>query len=405
MTSYKKNKIVTCNFERIGMGNVMFKLASTFGIAKKRGAICYMGEKTTHLDGFCGPFPLVKPANIDLEHYIKEKYEGIYMPEMISENPQHMNIRVGRYLQSHKYFSHCEDDIKNMFKSSQNWNIKASNWLEAKQISDSDIKVCIHIRRGDMMAEPQTMPSLSWFSAVISKLPTRAKIIIFSDDMEWVQSQPLFMKSNYIHAKNNAKMLDFTLMTLCHYYILSRGTFGWWAAYLSSSKIKVFYKNEFAGTSLDKHFDSYYPKDWEEIKGSNAPPELVYDDIINKPIINIGDNFDLMNWYRFSNLTDLSLTKIMELCINANKNMWKFHILNIKGSFTPTTIMDWRLSVDQTKKLNIVLLLGDNSTIELYQKKIKKINVKKNSLIVFPSYIMFKCTNAAIFYANGNTFI
>ena len=326
---------VTCNFERIGMGNVMFKLASTFGIAKLRGATCYLGESTKHLDGFCGPFPPIKPDNMVSEYYIEESGAGLYTSEMIYKNLQHTNIRVGRYLQSYKYFSHCEADIKRMFTPSQIWQRSANNWFETRQIGEGDIKACIHIRRGDMMEEPQNMPSMSWFSKVISKLPFGTKIIIFSDDMAWVRMQPLFTGPNYIHAENNNKMLDFTLMTLCNYYILSRGTFGWWAAYLSQSKVKVFYKNEFVNTSLEKYFDSdYYPEEWEEINVTNAPRTQKHNtemiNITNEPFISVDDEYDLINWHRFSNLTDLSLDKIRKLCIKANKSMWNFHILNIK---------------------------------------------------------------------------
>ena len=47
-----QDKYVTVNFERIGMGNVMFKLASAIGISKKRNAICCLNEDSEHLSGF-----------------------------------------------------------------------------------------------------------------------------------------------------------------------------------------------------------------------------------------------------------------------------------------------------------------------------------------------------------------
>ena len=116
--------------------------------------------------------------------------------------------------------------------------------------------------------------------------------------------------------------------------------------------------------------------------------------ITNEPFISISDTYNLINWYRFSNLTDVSLDKIKKL----------FNILNIKGSFTKTNITKWKLPLDSTKKITIVLPLEDNSSLELYQDEIKQIDVKKNSVIMFPSYLLFKCTDSAIFYANGDTF-
>ena len=94
----------------------------------------------------------------------------------------------------------------------------------------------------------------------------------------------------------------------------------------------------------------------------------------------------------------------MEFFVNSNKNMWKFNINNLEGSFTPKYINKWKLSIDNTRKLVGVLALGDDSSLELYQHNVNKIKTVKNKIYIFPSYVMFKCENAAIFYANGDTF-
>ena len=399
------NKIITCNFGKIGMGNVMFKVASTYGISKKRKIDFFLGEKTKHLDGFIGEFPPVKDVYNNNEYYIHEKNEGIFTPEMFTKNLNLNNIRVGCYLQNRKYFIHCEDEIKNMFEPNNFYKKQANLWFKKNNITDLDIKVCIHIRRGDMMTEKYSpnLPALSWFKKVISKLPSKSKIILFSDDMEWIKNQPLFSK--YIYSTNNSTMLDFTLMTLCNYFILSRGTFGWWAAYLSKNKIKVFYKNEFIGTYFENNFEKdYYPEEWEDIEGENYKEILNKIEIKNKPIITIIDNFDLINYYKWSGLNDTSLNKIKELCVKTNNNMWNFHICNVEGNHNPINITDWKLPIDNTKKLTLILILSDNSTLQLYQNNIKDIKVIQNDLYIFPSYVTFKCTNVAIFYANGNTF-
>tara|TARA_B110000285_G_C15137023_1_gene627730 strand:- start:1448 stop:3172 length:1725 start_codon:yes stop_codon:yes gene_type:complete len=126
--------------------------------------------------------------------------------------------------------------------------------------------------------------------------------------------------------------------------------------------------------------------------------------IVNSPISTITDDYDLINWYRYSNISDITLNNIKNLCIKANKCMWNFHILNINGSFVKQNIIDWELPIDKTKKITIIISLENNCSLEIFSNNIKKIDIQKNSIIFFPSYLMFKCTNSMIFYANGDTF-
>ena len=114
----EEKNIVTVNFGNIGLANVIWKIASAYGIAKKRNAKFYLGEnpkRWQNISGFCGPFPDVKPNNLQQEHYIQEKYPGVFENRMLQELPDCNHIRVGTYLQSRKYFAHCEKDIIKMF--------------------------------------------------------------------------------------------------------------------------------------------------------------------------------------------------------------------------------------------------------------------------------------------------
>jgi hypothetical protein len=49
--------------------------------------------------------------------------------------------------------------------------------------------------------------------------------------------------------------------------MLSRGTFGWWAAYLSGTKGKVLYQNEHIGGphEFTVNASEYYPSHWVEL--------------------------------------------------------------------------------------------------------------------------------------------
>ena len=400
----EEEKIVTVNFGNIGLANVIWKIASAYGISIKRNAKFYLGEnpkRWQNISGFCGPFPEVKPNNLPQEHYIQEKYPGVFESRMLQELPDYSNIRVGTYLQSRKYFAHCEKDIIKMFQPNEKYIDLANSWFENKGVSIDDIKVCIHIRGGDMKVEPQTLPDNDWFNQAINKMPSNAKIIIFSDDFDLVRRFPAFSNENYIFAENNSIMLDFTLMTCCNNFILSRGTFSWWAAFLSKNKNKVIYHNEFLNTELENQFMDYYPDNWELLDFSYTPVSSIVE---NKPKISIKDDFDLVNYYYFTiNDNSIDINQITNLCQKAN-SLWNFHITHVEGNFKPISLSDWTLSINSTRKLVLVLALGDNSTLHLQKERITTLTLKKNQLYIFPAYIVYKCFNVAVFYAIGDTF-
>ena len=400
----EEKNIVTVNFGNIGLANVIWKIASAYGIAKKRNAKFYLGEnpkRWQNISGFCGPFPDVKPNNLQQEHYIQEKYPGVFENRMLQELPDCNHIRVGTYLQSRKYFAHCEKDIIKMFQPNEKYIDLANSWFENNGVNIDDIKVCIHIRGGDMKVEPQTLPDNDWFNKAINKMPSNAKIIIFSDDFDLVRSFPAFSNENYIFAENNSIMLDFTLMTCCNNFILSRGTFSWWAAFLSKNKNKVVYHDEFLNTELENQFIDYYPKDWELLDFSYTPVSCIVE---NKPKISIKDDFDLVNYYYFTmNDNSIDINQITNLCQKAN-SLWNFHITHVEGNFKPISLSDWTLSINSTRKLVLVLALGNNSTLHLQKERITALTLKRNQLYIFPAYIVYKCFNAAVFYAIGDTF-
>ena len=268
---YWKHNFLSVNFERLGMGNCMFKLASAIGISKKRNISVYLGEVPKKLHGFnVDLFPSLKPNVTIKEKYIGEKYEGVYDERMISSYTDDMyNIRVGRYLQNTKYFDNCKQEIYDIFKPNEKYRKQSNEWFTKHNLTNCENIVAIHFRRTDMLEEEQNLPSLNWVNQILSILPSQnLHILIFSDDLDWVNKQEIFKKDNCHIVVTNDHMLDFTIMLNCHYYILTRGTFAWWAAYLSKTKRKVFYQNEFKDTKLENNFSvDFYPSDWLELKG------------------------------------------------------------------------------------------------------------------------------------------
>jgi len=153
-------------------------------------------------------------------------------------------------------------------------------------------------------------------------------------------------------------------------------------------------------------YNSYVKLSWQSsnnIHDTENIDNTMESSIANDSNITIKDDFDLINYYSYGSFT-LNIETIKQLFVKSNKIMWKFNINNVEGSFVPMYINKWQLSINNTRKLVGVLSLGDDSSLELYQHNERKIKTCKNKIYIFPSYVMFKCENASVFYASGNTF-
>ena len=115
------------------------------------------------------------------------------------------------------------------------------------------------------------------------------------------------------------------------------------------------------------------------------------------------EDFDMMNYYSYTNI-DTGIETITNRFVGANSEMWKFHLSGVEGSLTPRYINNWQLSVTTARKLVGILPLAEDSYIEIHQDRVKRIdNPPKNSIYIFPSYLLFKCSHCAVFYATGDT--
>ena len=123
-------------------------------------------------------------------------------------------------------------------------------------------------------------------------------------------------------------------------------------------------------------YNSYVKLSWQSsnnIHDTENIDNTMESSIANDSNITIKDDFDLINYYSYGNIT-FNIETIKQLFVKSNKNMWKFNINNVEGSFVPMDINKWQLSINNTRKLVGVLSLGDDSSLELYQHNEKKNN-------------------------------
>lgn len=164
----------------------------------------------------------------------RDSFIDIY-PEAVETE----NIIAKGYWQSEKYFYHISDQIKSELMVCTKISDKNKKYLEEIMNSES---VCVHIRRGDFVNSGKTHCSDNYYKKGIefikNKIPS-AKFFVFSDDIAYVKTMPIFEKGTVFIDGANPPYEDLRLMYSCRHFIISNSSFSWWGQYLSSNQDKI----------------------------------------------------------------------------------------------------------------------------------------------------------------------
>lgn len=147
------------------------------------------------------------------------------------------------FWQNEKYFKDIEELVKADF-TNDNTHTESVAML-AREISNSN-SVCLNVRRGDFVNNLAHgfvgMEYISKAVRYILQTVTVDKIYVFSDEVDWCAKNLRLDVPHQIvsHDYAGAKFSSYLgLMTRCKHFIIPNSTFGWWAAWLSSSREKI----------------------------------------------------------------------------------------------------------------------------------------------------------------------
>lgn len=213
--------------------NQLFILASSYGIARARGAKwCIRNLELESLLGKLVVFnatPHACPHDVHFEQVSENGRFQHFLPEMLHTRG---NVEVGTYLQSFKYF----EGSGVPFRLAQvKW---ARDWVALR-----NVQVGIHVRRGDMLLpgfnDLYNVPSAKYFENAIERLYLMAKksdfnFVVCTDDVAWVLAQPVFAGMTVLEGTSPDE--DLSIIAACRHVIMSVGTFGWWATYMKLEK-------------------------------------------------------------------------------------------------------------------------------------------------------------------------
>jgi len=199
------------------LGNQLFQIASTYGIATKNGGYPKF-PSWEYQNDFCVPS----------EHFGSSAQGDVDFGE--------------DYLQDYHNFDSCEYRIKQMFRPSQ--SIKQFLLYKYRQLLQPATLtqlIGVHVRRGDYVNLPLHHPvcSLEYYEKGIEYVSRLCagwdkQLVVFSDDIEWCRQQELFKDA--VFAEGNTPSQDLHLMSRCNAFVISNSTLSWWAAYLSGNQ-------------------------------------------------------------------------------------------------------------------------------------------------------------------------
>ncbi|CAL1534418.1 unnamed protein product [Lymnaea stagnalis] len=252
------------------LGNQMFIYAALIGIARAQNRTVFIKSGTdleatfqiTHLND-----------SIDSTGWENEgeAHYATFDPKFMSLTP--MNKTFHGFFQSWRYFHHNQDEVRSEFKFKDEIFRKAQEHLQKfKNESGDNFLVGVHVRRGDYLNDNNVklgygVPQASYFHNAFKTIrelfrDKNVTFLIASDDLTW--SKENLKDPDVRVVTEESPLVHFAVLANCDHVVLSGGTYGWWAAWLSPG-VKIYYsKFVVNGSWLEDGFtrEDYYPPDW-----------------------------------------------------------------------------------------------------------------------------------------------
>jgi hypothetical protein len=240
-----------------GLGNVLFIVATCFALSKKY---------KVKLRFYCNPnvwrdrrrmvqlYKMFEKFDIDC---VNNRKSGItfrephFFYDSITIDRRNHSCIYG-YFQSYKYFDAYKSEFINMLHNpyknairdeleKYSYNHKQRGKQE-QGVQELEF-VSIHVRRTDYLALSDIHLNLgtTYYEEAISNFSKEKSIfLIFSDDVEFIQKEPLFQNlvNKYI-VTNQDDEHCFWLMSECHHNIIANSSYSWWASYINSNPNKL----------------------------------------------------------------------------------------------------------------------------------------------------------------------
>lgn len=237
------------------LGNQLFQIASTIGIAEKNG-LNFAFPRWEYMKCFIGSLPII---NDSISYTPLKELSFEYHDYQLVK----ANYDILGFFQSESYFS--KEIVKKYLSFAQDLNIKINELFQKKSFRDP---ILISVRRGDFVHNPKyhQLDYKYYFLALMKYFPDweERSVIVISDDIQYCKRIFSSIK-NFHFFENHTPIEQLVFSTRCKDFIISNSTFSWWAAYFGESRESQVirpianFRGKFARMNSHK---SYYPERW-----------------------------------------------------------------------------------------------------------------------------------------------
>jgi hypothetical protein len=247
-------------FSRLGrygqIGNQMFQIAGTVGIARKYG-YTYGFPKWVNHDGiakgnmtpeeayiggwFAHPLPLASDREI-------RRCRPVEVPWGYHDrfNPGGNADLIG-HMQSERWFAHCDLEIREVFE-----------WAQPPPRIDA---VAIHVRRGDYDGAYHNLLGEAYYHEAMQIMHERGhkRFVVFSDDTEEAKRV-----TGISPMELDDPMMSLRMMTGYAGHIIANSSFSWWGAWLANSA-DVVAPSQWVGDVANLDTSAIVPHRWTKL--------------------------------------------------------------------------------------------------------------------------------------------
>ncbi|XP_062575431.1 galactoside alpha-(1,2)-fucosyltransferase 2-like [Saccostrea cucullata] len=260
------------------LGNNLFQFASGYGIAASKGMKLVVGVT----DRIYQIFQIKNGKNIlisknkhecDNAIFRKERQTNSYDKDIVDFKPN-ATYRVGRCLQSWKYFHNVSNELREILKFRNHIQTKANklmeNVLRKYDTSRENVTlIAVHVRRGDMLTlgNAFSVATKEYFEKAFQYFRNYSSpiYVVCSNGMAWSKANiPKNYSVEFMYG--NLPEEDLALMASCDHVISSVGSFSWWAGWFTNGFV-TYYKWPVVEDSIRRHeyssdFTDFFSPHW-----------------------------------------------------------------------------------------------------------------------------------------------
>jgi Glycosyl transferase family 11 len=254
-----------------GLGNQMFIITAGYIVHKYTNAPLYILQNTlennphnikhyNYNDSIFKYFGTHLPISRDdievFSDYRKFELHNAFYP-WFPEAIQAGTLMIG-YYQFYPPIEVFENEIRNLF-------LKGLEDYRAK-IPDYSNYAFLHVRHGDYLTKPDIhyIQPVEYYKVAVDHLLQTTKvqkILVFSDDINWVKSEPFFSSNIFEIYDSDDELETLACMSKCTAgAICANSTFSWWGAFLGThgNRAPVYVPQRWMCLQVY----SLFPKEW-----------------------------------------------------------------------------------------------------------------------------------------------